>query len=160
MFDNIKAIILAASISVLVATGCYFVGHHKGYVQRDKEAVTEMLKANEQWHNKLEDIEHDRQSQLEKTSADWQAKNAALKADTDRTIADLKRDGVKLRIKVSKCSPVGASGSGQSGSYGEAELSDDSAKFLISEAKRADNWIASLQDTIMVLQGKLDTKSK
>ncbi|WYW04300.1 Rz-like spanin [Pseudomonas phage vB_PpuP-Kompost-2] len=93
------------------------------------------------------------QRALADLSKEWQAYIATSKASADRTIADLRGNGIRLSVALADSTVRCVTGDGRSLADGRAELREDVSQFLIGEAQRADAQVKALQGTIKTLQG-------
>lgn len=124
--------------------------------------TTGVKETNAKWqqevHNeyiKKDDAKRIQQSALSDIARKYQGELEALEGSTDRVIDDLRVDNKRLLVKV-KASSQPAGPSGRCEFNGEAELDTESAKEIIQVTERGDKWIEALQDTVRVLQGKLN----
>lgn len=105
-------------------------------------------------HEYIKKQEANKATQLEvnKVSTKYQADLEGLEGSTDRIIADLRSDNVRLRLKVKPTTGT-PTGDGRCIFDGKAELDEATAKRLIGITQRGDLHIEALQDTIRKLQG-------
>lgn len=164
MLARIKAyastILIWLTLTTAIGTGAYFWGSSNGYAERDKAAQLEQAESERKWTDALLEVQNEKQKELEDIGRSYQQRMEALKADSARTVDDLRKSGNKLRIRVAQCETAGyeQQGSGRPVFNGYAELSDESSQFLIGEAQRADEWIKHLQRTVEALQGRKEAK--
>lgn len=101
----------------------------------------------------LEEERATTQRTLADLSKNWQAHLATSKASANRTIDDLRGNGVRLSVALSDATVRCVTGDGRSLSNGRAELHKDTSEFLIGEAQRADAQVTYLQGVVKTLQG-------
>ncbi|AWD92353.1 Rz-like spanin [Dickeya phage Dagda] len=156
MFETIKKYAQAVMLVAVLAfsAGCYFYGHSMGYNERDVAAKLESFKSQNAWQAAMLEEQNDKQKQLSEQGRIYQENLAKNQADTARTLDDLRKSGNRLRIRVSTCEATKSSSTGGPSSDGYAELSGDAAQVLVSESRRADEWIKRLQETVKVLQSQ------
>lgn len=156
MFETLKKYAQAFMlVAVLVfSAGCYFYGHSQGYSERDMAAKLESFKQQNAWQAALLEEQNDKQAALSEQGRIYQENLAKNQADTARTLDDLRKSGNRLRIRVTQCEASKPASAGGPSSDGYAELSGDAAQVLVSESRRADEWIKRLQETVRVLQAQ------
>lgn len=156
---NIKRTVAAIVLSVAALCASYKVGHVIGV--KDERLVQQEVITHEYIKKTDADI---KQHNAVQTALDAIAKKhsdemAELEGSTDGIVASLNADNKRLRIKLKTAS--GQPGDKQQcvvTTDGKAELDEGDAKRLISIAQKGDKWIENLQDTVRVLQGKLQDK--
>lgn len=132
--------------ALLVVVG-YTTGVKETNAKWDREVHSEYIKKDE--------AKRLQQSALSDIARKYQGDIEALEGSTDRVINDLRVDNKRLLVKV-KASSQPSGPSGRCEFNGEAELDPESAKEIIQVTQRGDKWIEALQDTVRVLQGKLN----
>lgn len=154
MLDTIKKYAQAFILVVVLtfSAGCYVVGHHNGFAERDTTAKLESFKQQNAWANAMLEEQNDKQKQLTEQGRIYQENLKKSEADTSRIIDDLRKSGNRLRVRVTSCEANGPTSSSGKLSNGTAELSESDGKFFIGESGRADEWIRRLQETIIILQ--------
>lgn len=93
------------------------------------------------------------QQAINKISKEYQDDLAALEGSTDRVIADLHNDGVRLRVKL-KSTERQLKDNGGCLIDARAELDEEFSRRLIRVTQEGDLWIKALQDTIRELQNE------
>lgn len=144
---------VGAFFVVLIVLGLTF---HWGYSTRDKEAHREALAAENLHLKQLNEQRQVAQGELDEISQDWREKLAGTEKAVAGTVAKLRADGIRLRIELADATVRAVAGDGRSEPDGKAELSDRASEFLIGQAKRADDQIEALQETVRALQGRPD----
>lgn len=131
-----------------------------GYTYRDGKAEQEALIA-ENTHLKQLNVERaSLQGALDEISGAWFAENRKVQGDADRAIAQLRADGIRLRVQLADALVSSVTGNGGSEPNDRAELHPDASRFLVGEAKRADAQVRALQETVRKLQGGQDATTK
>lgn len=125
-----------------------------GYNVRDNKAQKEALTAQNTYLKQLEEQREAAQGELDEISKEWRKKLADTKAGAASTVAQLRADGVRLRVELADARVCAVTGDCGPEPDGKAELSSRAAEFLVGQAKRADDQIESLQDVIRSLQKK------
>ncbi|WP_165678716.1 lysis system i-spanin subunit Rz [Metapseudomonas otitidis] len=127
-----------------------------GYSVRDNEAQQEALTAQNTYLKQLEEQRKAAQGELDGITKEWQAALAANKRTAAGTVAQLRADGVRLRVELADARVCAVTGNCGRDPDGRAELSDRAAEFLVGQAKRADDQVKALQGVIRVLQKEGD----
>lgn len=125
-----------------------------GYSVRDDEAEREALTAQTTFQEQLEREREASQGALNDISKNWQAHLAKAQGDADRTVSQLRADGIRLRVELADAKVCAVTGDCGPDADGRAELSDRAAAFLVGQAKRADEQVKALQQAVRVLQGE------
>lgn len=123
-----------------------------GYTVRDNEAQQEALTAQIKHQTELEKQRKAAQGEHDEISKQWQAALAANKRDAAGTVAQLRADGVRLRVELADARVCAVTGSCGPNPDGKAELSSRASEFLVGQAKRADDQVTALQGVIRTLQ--------
>lgn len=123
-----------------------------GYSVRDSEAQQEALTAQNTYLLQLEEQRKAAQGELDEISKEWQAKLAENKRTAAGRVAQLRADGVRLRVELADARVCAVTGNCGPDSDGRAELSDRAAEFLVGQAQRADEQVRSLQRVVRALQ--------
>lgn len=146
---NLKEIVMWG---LLVATGLGLT-YAKGHADATKSLTIthqeQMLEATQ----KLEEERERTQTALNAQSTAWQEHVAKSKELADRTIADLRSRGIRLQVKLNDSIVSCITSDGRPVVDGRADLSEDTSRFLIEQAQRADAQVKYLQGTVKSLQG-------
>lgn len=124
-----------------------------GYSYRDGKADQEALIAENTYLKQLNVEREALQGALDEVSGAWQAQLNKVRFDADRTVADLRAAGIRLRVQLADSTVCTVTGSCGPEPDGRAELHPEASGFLIGEAKRADAQVKALQETVRKLQG-------
>lgn len=149
--------LIAKALGVFLILGLTF---SLGYSYRDNKADQEALIAQNNYLKQLNVERQSFQGALDEISGAWQAQVQKTQFDADRAIADLRRTGIRLRVKLADATVCTVTGSCGPNTDGSAELHPEASGFLIGEAKRADAQVKALQDVVKVLQGGSDAQTK
>lgn len=145
---------------LLVCTGLglvYAKGHSDATNTLTLKYQTEQLAAERQ----LEVERETTQRALADVSKNWQDYQATSKASANRTIADLRSNGIRLSVALSDATVKCVTADGRPIADGRAELRESDGQFLIEQSQRADAQVRGLQGVIRTLQGEPnDTKPK
>nr|WP_085589376.1 lysis system i-spanin subunit Rz [Pseudomonas sp. B14(2017)] len=141
--------LIAKAVGVSLLVGLSFLG---GYLYRDGTANREALEHQVTAFEQTDRMRQDMQGELYAISERYTASQANADAQSASTIAQLHSDGIRLRIELADAKESAVTGSGRCEPDGYAELSDRSAEFLIGQARKADDQVTALQQTIRVLQ--------
>lgn len=101
----------------------------------------------------LEEERETTQRALAGISTEWQTYLAESKSAADRTLNDLRGRNVSLQVKLSDSIVSCVKRDGGLITDGRADLSEDTSRFLIEQAQRADAQVIGLQKTVRALQG-------
>lgn len=154
---NFKRIAIAAVLSVAALTGSYQIGKAIGSAN-EKATQQEVLKNDYIKKSEAAIKQHNAvQSALDAIGKKHADDMAGLEGSSDSIIAGLNADNKRLRVKL-KNTTGATSGSGQCVPTvdGKAELDDSTSKRLIGITEQGDRWIENLQDTVRVLQSRLE----
>jgi hypothetical protein len=127
----------------------YTKGHSDATDSLTLKYQTEQLAAARQ----LEVERETTQRTLADLSKNWQAYITTSKASADRTINDLRGNGIRLSVALSDATVRCVTSDGRPLGNGRAELREDVSQFLIGEAQRADAQVRYLQGVVQTLQG-------
>lgn len=123
-----------------------------GYNVRDNKAEREAHTALIEHQKQLEEARKASQGELNAISTEWWQKVRNTKVEAAGTVADLRADGIRLRVELADATVCAVTGSCGPGPDGKAELSGRAAEFLVGQAKRADDQVEALQEVIRALQ--------
>ena len=84
----------------------------------------------------------------------WQAYLKDQSALADGVIGRLRNDGISLRVKLADATVRSVTSAGRPVPDGYADLSEDTSRFLIEQAQRADAQVTGLQGVIKELKGE------
>lgn len=136
----------------LVAVGLglvYAKGHSDATDSLTLKYQSEQLEA-------IQALEVERET-TQRTLADlsnkWQGHLKESQGLADRTINDLRGNGIRLSVALSDATVRCVSSDGRPLSNGRAELHPDASQFLVREAQRADAQVTYLQGVVKTLQG-------
>ncbi len=144
-----KALIAKAVGVFLVMALCFYLGHSRMETKATKEALTATIKHQEQ----LEKLREESQGELNAISEQWQAHLKESKGKAQRTIADLRSTGVRLRVELADAKVCSVTGDCGPEPNGKAELHPRASEFLVRQSQRADAQVEALQEVIKELQG-------
>ncbi|WAT31179.1 hypothetical protein OZ428_12840 [Pseudomonas sp. GXZC] len=147
---TITKIFLGLACACLLALGIY----SKGWHDRDIKASNEKAQAQIQFNSKREEERAATQKALNEVSKNWQVYSANSKGMAQRTIDRLRDDGIRLSVKLADSTVCNVTGSCGPVSNGKAELHQDTSRFLIEQAQRADEQVNALQQIVRRLQGE------
>ena len=133
----------------LLALGIYF----KGYTDSDTKHLKEATQTALVFRQKQEEEREQSQRALADISQQWQAYLSKKSLLSQGTIDRLRSDGISLRVKLADASVRSISSTGVPIPDGYADLSDDTSRFLIEQAQRADAQVIGLQSVVKELQG-------
>lgn len=142
--------LLGLACACLIALGIYF----KGYSDSDTKHQNEAVKAELAFNKKQEEEREKSQAALADISKQWQAYLAQKSAVAQGTIDRLRADGISLSVELADVRVCAITGSCGPVPNGRAELSENTSRFLIEQAQRADAQVTALQQTIRELQGE------
>lgn len=125
----------------------------KGYFDSDQKHLQEATQAALVFRQKQEEERAQSQKAVADISQHWQAYLNAKSEVAQGAINRLRADGVSLRVKLADATVHSVTASGGPIPNGYAELSEDTSRFLIEQAQRADNQVIALQETVRRLQG-------
>ena len=141
--------LLGLLCACLVVLGIYFKGYHDSDQKHIKEAAETALA----YRQKQEEERELSQKALADISLQWQAYLADQSKLAQGTISRLRDAGISLRVKLADATVRSVTSAGRPVPDGYADLSEDTSRFLIEQAQRADRQVTSLQQTIRELQG-------
>jgi len=156
---NFKRIAIAAVLSVAALTGSYQVGKAIGSAD-EKATQQEVLKNDYIKKSEAATKEHNAvQTALDEIGKKHAEEMAGLEGSSDGVIAGLNADNKRLRVKLKNTSGA-TSGSGECVRTvdGKAELDESTSRDLIKITQQGDQWIQNLQDTVIILQKRLQAK--
>ena len=166
LLTTLKNYITIILLSTLIVIGSFYygsnTGYDKGYHTREVIAINDIRDMKLVYTLQLQKEKDIKQNEINKITTDYNDKMDNLQATTDGVIDTLSRDNRRLLIKVKRSNS--SSDNGQCSTTGQfdetAELSEGSAKFLIGQSIKADEWVRSLQATIIQLNGELNKKEE
>ena len=142
--------LLGLACACLIALGIYY----KGYSDSDTKHQNEAMKAELAFNKKQEEEREKSQAALANISKQWQAYLAQKSAVAQGAIDRLRNDGISLRVQLADATVRSISSSGGPVPNGYADLSENTSRFLIEQAQRADTQVTALQQIIRELQGE------
>jgi len=146
---NLKEFVMWGFL-VLVGMGLvYTKGHSDATDSLTIKHQSEQLAAARQ----LEVERETTQQALADVSKNWQAYLATSTSSADRVLDDLRGRNVGLQVKLADSIVSCVTSGGRSVTDGRAELHEDTSRFLIEQAQRADAQVSGLQGTVRALQG-------
>jgi hypothetical protein len=146
---NLKEAIMWGFLVAVSLGLVYAKGHSDATDSLTIKHQTEQLAAARQ----LEVERETTQKALADVSKNWQAYLATSTSSADRVLNDLRSRNVGLQVKLSDSIVSCVTSSGGLITDGRAELSEDTSRFLIEQAQRADAQVTGLQKTVRALQG-------
>ena len=141
--------LLGLLCACLLALGVYFKGYHDSDAKHLQEATQSALV----FRQKQEEEREQSQKALADVSQQWQAYLAKKSSLAQGTIDGLRSDGIGLRVKLADATVRSVTSAGRPVPDGYADLSDDTSRFLIEQAQRADAQVTGLQKVVKELQG-------
>ncbi|WP_081005982.1 hypothetical protein [Pseudomonas asplenii] len=142
-------ILLGFVCACLVAFGIYSKGHYDATLKASQERAEELIRTN----NEREVQREETQKALNEISNNWQRYSQESKSVADRTIDRLRSDGIGLSVQLADATVCNVTGYCRSVPNGRAELHQDTSRFLIEQANRADEQVKALQQVVRRLQG-------
>lgn len=142
--------LLGLVCACLVVFGIYSKGYHDADLKASHEKAQELLDLN----TKQEEERAATQKALNEVSKNWQAYSAESKAMSQRTIDKLRNDGIGLSVQLADATVCNVTGSCRPVPNGRAELHQDTSRFLVEQAQRADEQVKALQQIVRRLQGE------
>ena len=141
--------LLGLLCACLLFLGIYF----KGYNDSDQKHLNEATKTALVFRQKQEEEREQSQKALADISQQWQAYLANKSALSQGTIDRLRDGGIRLSVELADARVCAVTGSCGPVTNGRAELSDNTSRFLIEQAQRADAQVIGLQNVVKELQG-------
>lgn len=141
--------LLGLLCACLVVLGVYF----KGYQDSDQKHAKEALQTAVVFRQKQEEERELSQKALADISQQWQAYLAHKSQVAQGVIDRLRNDGISLSVELADARVCAITGSCGPVPNGRAKLSNNTSRFLIEQAQRADAQVSGLQGVIRKLQG-------
>lgn len=145
---------------VLAAVIEFAFAFSTGYSVRGRIAAHEALVQENNARIQLENERSTLQGALNEISSAWQTHYQKTYKDADSTITQLRSDGIRLRVQLADAKVSSLRGSCGPDADGKAELHPNASRFLIGQAKRADEQVEALQAVIVTLQGGQNAKKE
>lgn len=142
--------LLGLACACLIVLWVYF----KGYHDSDTKHLLEAQSAELTFNRKQEEEREKSQAALADISKQWQAYLAQKSSVAQGTIDRLRADGISLRVQLADATVRSVTSDGRPIPNGYADLSENTSRFLIEQAQRADAQVTALQQTIRELQGE------
>lgn len=142
--------LLGLLCACLIFLGIYF----KGYNDSDQKHLNEANTTALVFRQKQEEEREQSQKALADISQQWQAYLANKSSLSQGTINRLRADGIRLSVELADARVCAVTGSCGPVPNGRAELSDNTSRFLVEQAQRADAQVTGLQKTIQELKGE------
>lgn len=147
------------TLSVMALVAAALFGFVAGRESAEDDARLHQAKVNQaayaEWSKtNLRTIERERELRRTERAAyeKYYATQENRNRETDRLVADLRRDAVRLRVPVRRdpqaCAVPGGSLAAGTGEEGHAELGADASVFLVGLLKRGDDAIAKHAEVV------------
>ena len=150
--------IVLLSVIALLCGGAFYGGYRIEALRFDKfkseqTAVAEKARANSEAHARQ--LEQDNASKIAALDADYQEKLHDQQQNYEAALRGAGDGSLRLYVHTHSCTanmPKAGAGADRSDDSGTAQLSGDTAKFLVSESHRADNLAVQVNALQAVVQ--------
>jgi hypothetical protein len=145
---TITKYILGLACACLVVFGIYLKGYQDAELEASQEKAQELIRLN----NEREVERVATQKAIGDISKGWQDYLQNREALATRTINGLRSDGIRLSVQLADATVCSVTGDCRSVPNGRAELHQNTSRFLVEQAQRADTQVNALQQIVRRLQ--------